>query len=114
MEKDQAIALIKGRIMDEYRKHPQLDWANIAARKLYEQWNEYFLDNKPKDFDIGKYVKVLSCFNGHEFEIGEIVCVILKSDFDNTWLCKNEEGVQWYLHEKEGEVINLKNQKTVK
>ncbi len=33
MEKDQAIALIKGRIMDEYRKHPQLDWADIAARK---------------------------------------------------------------------------------
>lgn len=34
--------LIKGRIMDEYRKHPDLDWAAIAARKLYTQWLEYF------------------------------------------------------------------------
>ncbi len=54
MEKDQAIALIKGRIMDEYRKHPQLDWADIAARKLYEQWNEYFKDNQSREEGSGK------------------------------------------------------------
>ncbi len=55
MQKDQAIALIKGRIMDEYRKHTQLDWADIAARKLYEQWNEYaiqFENEKHKKYKL--------------------------------------------------------------
>lgn len=35
-------ALIKGRIEDEYRRHPNLDWAEIAASRLYSQWNEFF------------------------------------------------------------------------
>lgn len=35
MQKEQAIALIKGRIEDEQRKHPDLDWQEIAARKIY-------------------------------------------------------------------------------
>ena len=29
--------LIKQRIESEYRKHPDLDWAEIAARKIYEE-----------------------------------------------------------------------------
>ncbi len=47
MDKEHVIALIKGRIEDEYRKHQNgLVWAEIAARKLYSQWSEFF--NKPQ------------------------------------------------------------------
>ena len=35
MQKEQAIALIKGRIIDEQRNKPNLDWQEIAARKIY-------------------------------------------------------------------------------
>lgn len=62
LDKDQAISLIKGRIMDEYRKHPQLDWADIAARKLYEQWNEYFKANQSREEGSGKLEEVFRNF----------------------------------------------------
>jgi len=39
--KDEVVKLIKGRIEDEYRKHPSLDWAQISASKIYSQWFEY-------------------------------------------------------------------------
>ena len=35
MQKEHAIALIKGRIIDEQRNKPNLDWQEIAARKIY-------------------------------------------------------------------------------
>lgn len=46
--KDKVVKLIKGRIEDEYRKHPTLDWAQISASKIYSQWFEYF-NNENKD-----------------------------------------------------------------
>lgn len=42
MEKEQIVNLIKGRIEDEQRKHPLLDWSRIAAIKIYSEWFEYF------------------------------------------------------------------------
>ena len=42
MEKEEIINLIKGRIEDEQRKHPLLDWSRIAAIKIYTEWFEYF------------------------------------------------------------------------
>lgn len=30
-----TISKIKQRILDEHRKHPDIDWAEIAARKIY-------------------------------------------------------------------------------
>ena len=42
MEKEEIINLIKGRIEDEQRKHPLLDWSRIAAAKIYTEWFEYF------------------------------------------------------------------------
>jgi len=33
--KDTLVSKIKQRIESEYRKHPDLDWAEIAARKIY-------------------------------------------------------------------------------
>jgi len=59
-----------------------------------------------RSFALGECVKVLHCFHGHEFEIGEIVCIIDKSDYNGAWLCRNEEGIAWYLHDEEGEVVN--------
>lgn len=40
--RDKEINLIAGRIMDEYRKHPSLEWNKIAASKIHSQWFEYF------------------------------------------------------------------------
>jgi hypothetical protein len=34
-DKEKIIASIKQRILDEHRKHKTLDWAEIAARKIY-------------------------------------------------------------------------------
>ncbi len=44
----EIINLIAGRITDEYRKHPSLDWAKIAATKIHNQWIEYFKTNRLK------------------------------------------------------------------
>ena len=35
--KDAVVSKIKQRIESEYRKHPDLDWAEIAARKIYAE-----------------------------------------------------------------------------
>lgn len=59
-----------------------------------------------RSFAFGKCVKVSHCFHGHEFEIGEIVHIIGKSDYDDAWLCRNVKGVEWYLHDEEGEVVD--------
>lgn len=42
--KDGSIRLMSGRITDEYRKHgAHIDgWAEIAARKIYSQWSEFY------------------------------------------------------------------------
>jgi len=42
MTKEETINLIAGRIIDEYRKHPDLNWSLISAQKIYSQWNEYY------------------------------------------------------------------------
>jgi hypothetical protein len=54
MEKEEIINLIKGRIEDEQRKHPLLDWSRIAAAKIYTQWFEYF-NNENKDLSLEEY-----------------------------------------------------------
>ena len=48
MEKGEIINLIKGRIEDEQRKHPLLNWSRIAAIKIYTEWFEYF-DNENQE-----------------------------------------------------------------
>ena len=42
MDKEKTIVCIKQRILDEHRKHSNLDWAEIAARKIYSS----YLNNK--------------------------------------------------------------------
>ena len=48
LTKEETLRLISGRIMDEYRKHPTLDWSSIAATKIYSQWNEHYADEIAK------------------------------------------------------------------
>lgn len=43
LEKERIIASIERRINDEYRKHKLLDWAKIAAHKIYAT---HFIDTK--------------------------------------------------------------------
>lgn len=38
MDKETIISGIKQRILDEQRKHQNLDWAEIAARKIYSTY----------------------------------------------------------------------------
>lgn len=44
MSKEEQIDLIAGRIIDEYRKHPLLEWNKIAASKIHSQWFEHYTD----------------------------------------------------------------------
>lgn len=37
---EEQIEIIKNRILAEYRKHKKLDWAGIAAHKIYSEINE--------------------------------------------------------------------------
>jgi len=47
MEKEEAVQLIKSRIISEHKKHPSLDWETIAAMKIYSELFE------PKKTDDG-------------------------------------------------------------
>lgn len=48
MSKEEQIGLIAGRIIDEYRKHPLLEWNKIAASKIHSQWFEHYTDEIAK------------------------------------------------------------------
>lgn len=37
-----TVESIRQRILDERRKHPDLDWAQIAATKIFSTYKEYF------------------------------------------------------------------------
>lgn len=37
-KKEDILVTIRQRILDEQRKHPSLDWAEIAARKIYKTY----------------------------------------------------------------------------
>jgi siroheme synthase (precorrin-2 oxidase/ferrochelatase) len=37
-QKNEIIQSIKQRIIDEHRKHKNLDWEEIAARKIYDSY----------------------------------------------------------------------------
>lgn len=62
--------------------------------------------NSPKINPIrdGSVVKVIHCFHGHEFKIGEKV-TLLGRDVES-WRAKNEGGEIWYMTENEFVVIN--------
>jgi hypothetical protein len=43
--KDRIIENIAHRIRDEFRKHESLDWALIAAKKIYSSYNISLIDD---------------------------------------------------------------------
>ena len=61
MEKEEIINLIKGRIEDEQRKHPLLDWSRIAAIKIYTEWFEYFNnENQELKEEMADKIKIIA------------------------------------------------------
>lgn len=44
LNKEQIIAMITQRIKDEHRKHPLINWQEIAAAKIYDS----FISNQSK------------------------------------------------------------------
>lgn len=44
LNKEQFIKALKERIESEHRKHPDLDWSEIAARKIYKGFIEPILE----------------------------------------------------------------------
>lgn len=59
MDKETRIQLIANRIQSEYKKHPSLDWARIAAGKIYavhfratpQSFAEWLYENRWFNFD---------------------------------------------------------------
>ena len=74
MNKEDQIASIKQRIIDEYRKHKTLDWAEIAARKIYsthlakEICNLPVISNSLLELD-GKTIPIKFKISKHEPKI---------------------------------------------
>jgi len=60
-----------------------------------------------RGFSSGNIIKVAHCFHGHEFEIGEMVCIVGESDYDDGFICRNAKGVEWYLHDVEFEYVTI-------
>lgn len=59
MEKEEIINLIKGRIEDEYYKHPLIDLSTIAAIKIYNECFKYFNNqNQELQKDMADKIKV--------------------------------------------------------
>lgn len=55
---------------------------------------------------IGRMVRVIANFTGHEFEIGDIVKVISLEDVDS-YLCSDKNGGRWFLSENEFMLPNI-------
>ena len=71
MDKEEVIKLISDRISDEHRKHVHSTWMNIAARKIYTQWFEYY-QKEIDELKSKKLVKCSSCGNKVEMvSLGE-------------------------------------------
>lgn len=77
MKKEEIINSISNRITAELHKHPQLDWADIAARKIYAEHlvkNNVGLDGVrlcfPTDEDIEDIAEATIKESGDNNDIG--------------------------------------------
>ena len=68
MENEQIIKSIKNRIISEYKKHPDLEWAEIAARKIYSELHQPpVITSLPNGKRVLAALKELSdCFTDEE------------------------------------------------
>ena len=55
-------------------------------------------------FKVGDICRVINTICGHRFEIGEIVTIA--GGTDNCWKCENDNGEQWWLDNRELELVN--------
>lgn len=55
-------------------------------------------------YKVGARVKIISCTNGHEYKIGEIVTIV-EIDEEDSFRCVNDKGSYWYICESEGELL---------
>lgn len=55
-------------------------------------------------FKIGDICRVINTICGHGFEIGETVTI--SGGTDDCWKCENDNGVQWWLDNRELELVN--------
>lgn len=63
-EKENIIGQIAQRIRDEHRKHHDIDWATIAAHKIYALMTDINIDKdilKDIDKDIDDMLKSENC-----------------------------------------------------
>lgn len=57
MTKEDCIQSIRSRILSEFGKHKDLDWAEIAAHKIYSQ----FIEDKKQAGSCGIYEDARTC-----------------------------------------------------
>lgn len=55
-------------------------------------------------FKIEDICRVINTIGGHKFEIGEIVTIV--GGTDDCWKCENDNGEQWWLDNRELELVN--------
>lgn len=56
-------------------------------------------------FTIGAKIQITKCIHGHEYDIGEVVTII-DNEEEDSWLCRNVHGREWYINEEEGIPLN--------
>lgn len=83
MEKDKYVALIKARIESEFRKHKDIDWAEIAAQKIYADVIASSKSKRPSMIEVMEElqlaIKESSAF-GLETEVIASAMMIMKDD----------------------------------
>ena len=62
MTREELIDLIESRIKSEYKKHGDLDWAGIAARKIYGSLEGVLDVDKEREDSVGVTNSLLADF----------------------------------------------------
>jgi len=97
--KDEQIDLIAGRIIDEYRKHPLLEWNKIAAAKIHSQWFDY-LNQQTKELQ-----EQLAVLNQAEKEYIEKIVKLEEQLEEKTEALENSENGMLNLIKYKNELV---------
>lgn len=105
MNNEDKIASIKQRILDEYKKHKNLDWAEIAARKIHYTYKtrEYI----PKTDRQYEYMELLNSVLQSISDEFERVMWNLGQQYDNPF---ENSGGKWKCDEFEVEAYDWSNE----
>lgn len=121
IDKEKAIELIAGRIDDEFKKHPQLNWQKIAASKIHSQWFEQSqsaLEEKQRDLEqckdlaniqqkrwIERNEQLQSSLTTKDKEIEELKIQYKVLDEENSELVKEIEGLKKECDKYEAQML---------